>query len=60
MRIMRWQPRGEILSGVPAMSYVLEADLTNYLDASSHYTSGCFEGIEEVGSDRRYLYSNAF
>ena len=40
--------------------HIAEADIRGYLDASSHYTSGCFEGIEEVGSDRRYLYSNAF
>jgi retron-type reverse transcriptase len=28
---------GEILSGVPAISYVLEADLKNYLERASHY-----------------------
>ncbi|EQD27416.1 RNA-directed DNA polymerase (reverse transcriptase), partial [mine drainage metagenome] len=40
--------------------WVYEADLKNFLDASSHYTSRCFQGIEEVRSGRRYLYSQAF
>ena len=30
---------GEILSRAPAVSYVLDADLKNFLDESSHYTS---------------------
>jgi RNA-directed DNA polymerase len=40
--------------------WVLEADLKNFLDASSHYTPGFFERAEEVRSGRRYLNSYAF
>ncbi|EQD78995.1 RNA-directed DNA polymerase (Reverse transcriptase), partial [mine drainage metagenome] len=42
------------------ISWILDADVSRYLDASSHYTSRCFQGIEEVRSGRRYLYSQAF
>jgi RNA-directed DNA polymerase len=36
---------------------VVDADLSKYLDLSSHYTSRCFGRAEEVRSNRRYLYS---
>jgi len=39
---------------------VVDLDLEKLLDASSHYTSRCFEGVEEVVSSSRYLYSQAF
>jgi hypothetical protein len=40
--------------------WVVDIDLEKFLDASSHYVSRCFEGIKEVGSNCRYLYSQAF
>ena len=40
--------------------WVLDADIRQFLDASSHYTSRCFEGIEQVRKQCRYLYSQAF
>ena len=39
---------------------VVDADLADYLDASSHYTSRFFERSEEVWSTCRYLNSYAF
>jgi hypothetical protein len=39
------------------VNWVLDADLRNFLDASSQYTSSCFSGIEQVGKSRRYLNS---
>ena len=39
---------------------VVDADLSKYLDVSSHYTFRFFERVEEVRSNRRYLYSQAF
>src|SRR3974390_2821896 len=39
---------------------VVDADLADYLDVSSHYTFRFFERVEEVRSNRRYLYSQAF
>ena len=39
---------------------VVDADLSKYLDASSHYTSRFFERGEEVCSNCRYLNSYAF
>jgi uncharacterized protein HemX len=36
---------------------VVDADLADYLDTSSQYTSSCFSGIEQVGESRRYLNS---
>jgi retron-type reverse transcriptase len=39
---------------------VVDADLADYLDASSHYTSRFFERVEEVRSNRKYLNSYAF
>ena len=41
-------------------SEVVDADLSDYLDASSHYTSRFFERSEEVWSNCRYLNSYAF
>ena len=49
----------EVIAG-RKVSWVLEADLKNYLDASSHYTSRFFDRSEEVRSDCRYLNSYAF
>src|SRR5690242_21031810 len=40
--------------------WVLEFDIKGLLDASSHYTFGFFERVEEVWSGCRYLNSNAF
>ena len=39
---------------------VVDADLSKYLDASSHCTSRFFDRAEEVRSKRRYLNSYAF
>ena len=39
---------------------VVDADLSKYLDASSHYTSRFFERSEEVWTNCRYLNSYAF
>src|SRR3569833_923253 len=49
-----------LLARKDSASWILEGDIKGCLDASSHYTSRCFEGIEEVGGNRRYLYSQAF
>jgi RNA-directed DNA polymerase len=40
--------------------WVYEADLKNFLDASSHCTSRCFSGFKEVRGRRRHLNSKAF
>ncbi len=42
------------------VNWVLDADIQSFLDASSHYTFGFFERVEEVWGGRRYLNSNAF
>ena len=39
---------------------VVDADLSKYLDVSSHYTFRFFERVEKVRSNHRYLYSQAF
>jgi len=39
---------------------VVDADLSKYLDASSHYTSRFFDRAEKVRSKRRHLNSYAF
>ena len=39
---------------------VLDVDLRAYLDVASYYTSGFFERVEEVRSNRRHLNSYAF
>ena len=39
---------------------VVDADLADYLDVSSHYTFRFFERVEKVRSNHRYLYSQAF
>jgi RNA-directed DNA polymerase len=49
----------EVIAG-GKISWVLEADLKNFLDVASYYTSGFFERVEEVRSNRRYLNSYAF
>ena len=49
----------EVIAG-GKISWVLEADLKNFLDVASYYTSGFFERVEEVRSNRRHLNSYAF
>ena len=49
----------EVIAG-GKISWVLEADLKNFLDVASYYTSGFFESVEEVRSNRRHLNSYAF
>jgi retron-type reverse transcriptase len=49
----------EVIAG-GKISWVLEADLKNFLDVASYYTSGFFERVEEVRSNCRYLNSYAF
>ena len=39
---------------------VVDADLADYLDASSHYTSRFFVRVKEGWSRRRHLNSNTF
>ena len=40
--------------------WVLEFDIKGLLDVASYYTSGFFERVEEVRSNRRHLNSYAF
>jgi RNA-directed DNA polymerase len=42
------------------VNWIVDADIQNFLDASSHYTPGFFERAEEVWSGLRYLNSYAF
>lgn len=43
--------------GTRKVNWILDADIRNFLDAASHYTSSFFERSEEVRSNRRYLNS---
>ena len=49
----------EVIAG-GKISWVLEADLKNFLDVASYYTFSFFERVEEVRSNCRYLNSYAF
>ena len=49
----------EVIAG-GKISWVLEADLKNFLDVASYYTFSFFERVEEAGSNCRYLNSYAF
>ena len=42
------------------VSFILDADIRSFLDVASYYTSGFFERVEEVRSNRRHLNSYAF
>jgi len=42
------------------VNWVLDADIRGFLDVASYYTSGFFERVEEVRSNRRHLNSYAF
>ena len=46
----------EVIAG-RKVGWVLEADLKNFLDPPSHYTSVCCGCVEEVGKRGRYLDS---
>ena len=42
------------------MNWILDADISRFLDPSSHYTSVCGLRAEEIGVSRRYFDSQAF